>query len=280
MVFENSHARTFEVPKKWLEEGVHYEFRMAYPFSSYTYRTNSLVVKTFDSTSPYVSSVVWSSTHERIYIDWEAPEYSEGLIGYRVNVSYLIEGNGDVLHPHWSTSDLTVVGHADLSLTSTSATIGCHVDSAAITVCLFGYTMYYVEISVIRESGVDAPRTFYVVTTLLERSAFDHSEIYIYTGDIFVMFVDEAEWMVSGMMAIGDTPFARARIESPSKDLVVELHNSTVVQTSPREFKIEMSYDEYHMMLTLIDRFEFTFTSLSLVYGAEQNSMPLLEFCK
>jgi hypothetical protein len=32
-------------------------------------------------------------------------------------------------------------------------------------------------------------------------------------------------------------------------------------------------------MLTQIEQSEFTFTSLSLVYGAEQQSMPLLEFC-
>jgi hypothetical protein len=172
-----------------------------------------------------------------------------------------------------------VLGHADLSLTSTSATIGCHAPSADLTVCLSEYTTYYVEISVIRESGEDASTAFYVATTLLERSAYDHSEIYIYSGDIFVLFVDEAGWMVNGTMAIGDTPFVGARIESPSKDLVVELRNSTVVQTFSREFKIEMSYDEYHQMLTLIDRFEFTFTSLRLVYGVEQNSMPLLEFC-
>jgi hypothetical protein len=211
---------------------------------------------------------------------WHAPEDSEGLIGYRVGVSYLVKGNGDVLLPHWSVSDLTVLGHADLSLTSTSATIGCHVDSAAIKACIFEYTTYYIEISVIRESGVDAPRAFYVATTLLERSAYDHSEIYIYSGDIFVVFVDDAEWMVSGTMAIGDTPFVGARIESPSKDLVVELRNSTVVQTSLREFKIEMSHDEYELMLEITDRFEFTFTSLRLVYGdVERSSMPLLEFC-
>ena len=279
MVFENAHSLVFKVPKEWLAEGAYYEFRMAYPFSSYTYRTNSLVVKTFDASSTYVTSVMWTSTHERIDVAWQAPEYSAGLIGYDVRVSYLFEGNGDLLNPSWVSSELTVLGRTQVDLASTSLTIGCNAAGARLIACLSVFTVYYVEISVIREGGTDEPRHFYIYTTLLEKSSYDHSEIYIYSGDVFVTFVEPTGWALNGTVAIGVSPFAGARIESPSGDLVVELVHSTVTSVAPNKLHILMSHHEFGSMRTQIGSDDYAFTSLSLVYDGGNKSMPLSEFC-
>ena len=107
----------------------------------------------------------------------------------------------------------------------------------------------------------------------------DHSEVYIYTGDVFVTLVTPIGWMSNGTVEIGASPFAGARITSPSGDLVVDLEHSTVRSMSATQIKIELSHEEYESMLTQINRFEFSFTSLSLVYAGGNKSMPMLEFC-
>ena len=280
MVFDNEYSLVFKVPKEWLVDGAFYEFQMAYPFSSYTYRTNSIVVKTFDASSPFVSSVTWTSTHDEIKLSWKAPEHAAGLIGYKVRALYQQEGNGDQLMPSWTASELTVLGETQVDLTTTSVTIGCNTASAQLTECLATYTIYYVEVSVIREGGTDAPRHFYIYTTLLEKSSYDHSEIYIYSGDMFVTFVEPIGWMSNGTVEIGMSPLAGARFQSPSGDLVVELTHSTVRSVSATQIRIVLSYEEYESMRAQIYRLEFTFMSLSLVYAGGNKSMPMLEFCK
>ena len=279
MVFENAQSLSLQVPKTWLAEGAHYEFRMAYPFSSYTYRTNSLVVKTFDAASSFVSSVTWVATHDRIDLMWEAPEHSEGLVGYEIRVLYEQEGNGDELNPSWTASELTVLGSTQVDLTSTSLVIGCNAAGAKLRACLSVYTIYYAEISVIRERGTDEPRHFYMSTTHVDKSSYDHSEIYIYSGDVFVQFVMPIGWVSNGTVEISATPFAGARIESPSRDLVVELTHSKVTMLSATEMSIVLSHDEYELLLLQIDDVDFVFTSLRLVYAGGNKSMPMSEFC-
>ena len=107
----------------------------------------------------------------------------------------------------------------------------------------------------------------------------DHSEVYIYTGDVFVTLVAPIGWMSNDTVEIGASPFAGARITSPSGDLVVELAHSTVRSMSATQIKIVLSHEEYESMLTQIDRFTYSFTSLSLVYAGGNKSMPMLEFC-
>ena len=279
MVFDNARSLLFKVPMQWLVDGTFYEFRMAHPSTSYTYRSNSLVVKTFDASSPLVSSVAWTSTHDEIKLSWKAPEHSAGLIGYEIRVLYDEEGNGDHLDPSWTASELTALGETQVDLATTSVTIGCNTASARLTECLATYTIYYVEISVIREGGTDEPSHYYIYTTLLEKSSYDHSEVYIYTGDVFVSLVAPIGWMSNDTVEIGASPFAGARITSPSGDLVVELAHSTVRSMSATQIKIVLSHEEYESMLTQIDRFTFSFTSLSLVYAGGNKSMPMLEFC-
>ena len=279
MVFDNARSLLFKVPKQLLVDGAYYEFRMAYPFSSHTYRTNSIVVKTFDASSPFVSSVTWTSTHDEITLSWKAPEHSAGLIGYKIRVLYDEEGNGDHLDPSWTASELTVLGTTQVDLGTTSVTIGCNAATAQLTECLATYTIYYVEVSVIREGGADEPSHYYIYTTLLEKSSYDHSEIYIYSGDVFVSFVEPTGWVLNGTVDIDASPFAGASITSPSGDLVVELVHSTVRSMSATQMKIALSREEYESLLTQILSFEFSFTSLSLVYAGGNKSMPMLEFC-
>ena len=279
ITFDSANTRQFTVPKEWLDDGVHYEFRMAYPFPSHTYHSNSLVVKTFDLSSPYVSSVTWMATHDRIELMWKAPEHSAGLIGYEVRVSYRSVGNGDDLNPSWTASELTVLGEAQVDLTSTSLAIGCNVAGATPSACLSVYTIYYVEISAIREGGADAPRHFYISTTRVDKSSYDHSEVYIYSGDVFVTFVEPIGWVSNGTVDIGDSPFVGARIESPSRDLVLELKHSTVTSVAANKLHILMSHHEFESMIHQIDSVDFAFTSLNLVYDGGLKSMPLTEFC-
>jgi hypothetical protein len=210
---------------------------------------------------------------------WEAPEFSAGVIGYGVRILYQAEGNGDLLDPSWDPTELTVLGQTQVDLASTVVTIGCRAEGSTLSVCLSVYTIYYIELSVIREDGTDAPMYFYIATTKLDMSSYDHSEVYIFSGDIFVTFVEPIGWMSSGAVGIGSSPFAGAHIESPSRDLVVELHDSTVTSVSVNKLQIVMSHHEFTSTLAQIVSNEFSFTSLSLVYDGGQRSIPMLEFC-
>jgi hypothetical protein len=86
MPLENAHSLVFKVPDGWFAEGAHYEFRMAYPFSSYTYRTNSIVVKVFDAASRLISSPLVTATSASILVMWTPPEYFSNLIDYFVQI--------------------------------------------------------------------------------------------------------------------------------------------------------------------------------------------------
>jgi hypothetical protein len=223
--------------------------------------------------------VTWTATHDAIRLSWEAPEYTDGLNGFEVTVSYQYEGNGDEFFPSWDVSELIFLGRSQVSSLSSSISIGCTLDGAELSVCLSAYTIYYVEIIGLRENGADEPQIFYISTAKLEKSSYDHSEVYIYSGDVFVRYLEPIGWFSNSTVAIGASPFAGARIESPSRDLVVELNDSSVTSVSLNEFRILMSHSEYASINTQISRPEFTFTSMSLVYADGQKSLPLYEFC-
>ena len=278
MTFESGNTRVFKVPKEWLEEGAHYEFRMAYPFLHYTYLTNSLVVKTFDASSPFVSSVTWMATHERMELTWKAPEHSAGLIGYDVRILYKAKGNGDLLSPLWVPSELTVLGQTQVDLISRVVTIGCRTEGSKLSVCLTPFTIYYVELSVIREGGADAPRHFYIPTTLADKRLSDYAEFSVYSGIVLVHFAHNVSTEYAAGTMIASTILNGSSLVSKQGDFSLSLNNSVVESVSSSELRISIGQSELSSFVTRVLLSPFTSSGFELVMGTDGTAIPLTDY--
>jgi hypothetical protein len=164
MVFENAHSLVFKVRKHWLQEGVIYEFRMAHPFSSYTYRSNSLVVKTFDVAPRLISSPLVTATSASIHVMWTPPEYSSNLIGYIMQIY-----ESPLQDPRRGATNETLIDELTLSLLQNSLSIDC-AESTELP-CLTPFTNYRIAVPAIRDDGTDDPFSS-VASTKGDRSSF------------------------------------------------------------------------------------------------------------
>ena len=193
MAFMSGGAKQFMVPSSVLTAGAYYEFRLGFPFLSYTYYTDTLIAKVFDANSPFVNSVNVVASDVLSTVSWEAPEYSVGIVGYRVALLYKIVGNGDIANPQWTADDnLQLVSSSDLPLTQTFMTLGCtsaaDVSSSSTSPCLVAFTTYLVQISVIRQSGVDSAKNVYFSTLHTQLSARNTSTMFLYGAKITIDF--------------------------------------------------------------------------------------------
>ena len=163
MSFENAITHQFTVPQHALIAGAYYEFRLGYPFESYTYYTNSMFTKTFDASSPFVNNVQTWSIDTILSVSWGEPAYSDGIVGYSVSIWYEQIGNAGIARAQaWNVSTLNLVTSFDLTLAQTSFVYGCTALGASD--CLWPFTTYVVGVSVIRQTGVDVPEYIYVST--------------------------------------------------------------------------------------------------------------------
>jgi len=275
MVFENSHTLEFLVPRSALVDGTHYEFRLGYPFSEYTFYTNTLIAKTFDSNSPFVSNIVTSSTNSSIKMSWIQPEYSDGLLGYKVDILYLVGGNGQLTNPQWNVSTLTLAYSYRLSLTDLSLVQGCGADG--VTGCLIPYTTYLVQISVIRESGVDKPKAIYVSTSQTPVEKHDTASIFVYGGRINVNFVSTTAWYNTST-AISSTMFWPAYIASQLGDIQVNLTSSLVTSVAgSNNVTLTLSSIEYSSLVSQVIASN-AYSKMTLYFGGNR-TLGLSVYC-
>ena len=253
MVFPNSHALEFKVPIAYLAAGTYYEFRLGFPYSAYTYYTNSLFAKTYDASSPFVSRVQLSSTNASISVSWAAPEYVDGIAGYRLQVLYNGTGNGALASPQWTVSALHVFASIDVPLSSTSHTITCSNDSASA--CLSSFTTYAVSIAVIRQQGNENPAVFYVTTakTVVIAAKRDVALLFIYDGGITVSFASsELAPKYATTVPIANTIFWPATLTNKNNDVRLSLTSSSVQTLSDGTIKIVFSESESASLKTMV----------------------------
>ena len=161
MVFD-SDAHAFLIPTHALLSGTYYELRQGYPFPTYTYYSDSAIVKTFDASSPFVNHVTPIATNGSLAVYWQQPEYLVGIVGYQVRVLFAGVGNGGLANANWNVSTLHVFGTYQVPLTQDSVLVGCASDGSSG--CLAPFTTYLLEFTVIRETGLDAPSYVYAAT--------------------------------------------------------------------------------------------------------------------
>ena len=279
MIFSDSHTYSFLIPKAVLANGTYYEFRLGFSFPEYTYYTNTLIAKTFDINSPFVSSVRLLSTNQSITVSWAEPEYSTGIIGYKLSLLYKTLGNGAASTVSWNVSQLMLLQSIQLPLLPTVYTFEC--DSSNMNACLSPFTSYIVQISVIRESGIDAPRAFSTATlkTVLIHEAKDTASIYLYGGKVFMSFVVSPQdlSLVDGK-TINSTFLSPAFIISRKGDMRLNLTNSVIQSTSSSSLTITFSETEYSILVQQLWTEGFVFTPLFLHYGIS-SVIPLSTYC-
>ncbi len=150
--FVNARTRQLKIPASQLEQGVYYQFRLGYPFATFTYYTNTLVAKTFDETSPFVSELSATSTSGSISVSWKQPEFSEGLFGYTI---VLLQVDQDRRRN-------TELFRDQVSFVFGSYELDCLVN--AEVPCLTPFSDYEVLITVLRESGLESQSSLSVRT--------------------------------------------------------------------------------------------------------------------
>jgi hypothetical protein len=278
MVFENARTLDFEIPKSTLLDGVYYEFRLGFAFSTFTYYTNTRVLKTYDANSPFVGKVKTSTTNSSISVIFDAPEYFDGVVGYSARLLYKDRGNGDVVNPQWPSSLLTVVESRDLSLTDTEVVFGC-IEYTADN-CLFPFTMYAIELTVIREKGRDAPKTVYVATKVTTKVVVkrDRADLFLHGKRIDVTFL-AAVPMYASNTAIGSTLFgAGAYLTNRKQDINLTLSSSTVASVSSTSVQITLSDNEYATLVSKVRAADFVFSTMYLHYG-EGKTIEMGTYC-
>ncbi len=276
MAFENSLLHQFTVPASALKAGLYYEFRLGYPFADYTYYTNTRLAKTFDSNSPFVNNVVATATDTHATISWGQPEYSDGIVGYGVRVSYKIRGNGDLAKAQWGVYDnLITIMNADVSLTQTSIDVGC-VDST-VGACLFPYTTYQLSIAVIREGGRDRPKAFYFATEQMMQVRVNTSSLYLYGGSITMNFTVPVPNYQSNT-PLASTFLSPVMLSNKRGDIRLSLTTSTVQSVSSNVVKIVFSASEYNAIVSKIMDPAFAYSSMTMTYGGGI-SLPVGTYC-
>ena len=275
MSFENAITHQFTVPQHALIAGAYYEFRLGYPFESYTYYTNSMFTKTFDASSPFVNNVQTWSIDTMLSVSWGEPEYSDGIVGYNVSIWYAQIGNAGIARAQtWNISTLNLVTSFDLTLAQTSFVYGCTALGASD--CLWPFTTYVVGVSVIRQTGVDVPEYIYVSTMATAVASHNTSSLFLYGGRINMHFVGAVP--MSANATIGSTFLSPVRLINEKGDLSLNLTESTVVSSSNTSVHIFLSGAEYLSLVSTIYLPAFTFSSMTLLYGNGQ-SIPLSIYC-
>jgi hypothetical protein len=267
MVFSNSHALDFKVLAAYLTVGRYYEFRLGFPYSSYTYFTNSLFVKTYDASSPFVSRVQLSSTNASITVSWVAPEYADGIVGYRLQVLYSGTGNGALTNSQWSASALKVFVLIDVPFSSTRRTITCVNGTASA--CLSSFTKYVVSIAVIRQVGADSPLVFNVTTAktvVIATAKRDVAQLFLFAGAISVSFASAGAPTYAVAAPIFDTIFWPAALTNKNNDIRLNLTSSTVQTLWDGTIKIEFSEAEFASLQTMAFAVS-AFSTMSFHFG-------------
>ena len=271
MVFED--VRQFTVPGSQLAAGTYYEFRKGFPFPTYTYYSDSVVVKTFDASSPFVNHVTPIGTNQSLSVYWQQPEYGTGLVGYNVRVLYLGYGNGGLSHAGWNVSQLNVFATYHLALTQTSIFVGC---TDGVNGCLAPYTTYLLEFAAVRERGLDAPSYVYTSTkktAVVTKVITDF--IYVYGGWI-VVDLQQSVAQYNGS-ALTSTVLWPAYVVSHKGDINVTLSGeSTVSSMSGTAVQITLGDAEYSSLVRQIG--SHAYSPLRLVTGTHQ-SFVLTSYC-
>ena len=210
-------------------------------------------------------------------ISWEAPEYLTGLIGYRVSLWYLEAGNGGLTNPSWNASQLQLVTRVSLPSTEFSLTFGC-IDDSDSSGCLLPFTLYRVEISAVRESGVESPLVHYVSTLPFSIRQQNRVEVFGSSGDLFVVFQQNRSESYAPNTPIQQTMFAGARVTSKNRDVDFDLRNSTVQSLSASRFWIRLSDADFYWLLhDVIERLDYSEWTLSFG-SAVQTDMPVIGY--
>ena len=278
MSFMSGGAKQFTVPVYVLTAGAYYEFRLGFPFPSYTYYTDTLIAKTFDAESPFVNSVEIVASDVLADVSWGAPEDGEGIVGYRVALLYKAVGNGDLVDPRWTAADnLQLVSSADLPLTQTSVTLGC-TDVLSSSSCLVAYTTYLVRIAVIRQSGVGGAKSVYFSTLQTQLSARNSSSMFLHGGKITVQFTVAVP--AYNNVSIGSTLLNPLRLHNKRGDLALSTLNQSRVQSiSETVVEVLLSEGEYSALAGQFKSPGFAYSAMWLTYGSDQASVALQPYC-
>jgi hypothetical protein len=278
MVFENARTLDFKIPRSTLVDGVYYELRLGFSFPTYTYYTNTRVLKTYDANSPFVGKVKSITTNSSISVTFEAPEYFDGVVGYNARLLYKDRGNGDVVNPQWLPSSLTVVESRDLSLSETEVVFGCSEYTADN--CLFSFTLYAVELTVIREKGPDAPKTVYVATKVTTKVVVkrDQADLFLHGRRIDVTFLSAVPMYESNTTIVSTLFGSGVHLTNKKQDLNITLSSSTVASVSSTVVQITLSDNVYSMLVSKVRAPDFVFSTMYLHYG-EGKTIEMGTYC-
>ena len=272
MVFQD--VQQFTVPQSVLAEGTFYEFRQGFPFDTYTYYSDSVVVKTFDASSPYVNHVTPLATNQSLSVYWQVPEYSSGLVSYRIRVLYLGYGNGGASNAAtWNVSKLNVFATMQLLASQTSFFVGCDDGGSG---CLVPYTKYVLEFTGVRDTGDDMPVYVYTSTkhTVIAARKDNTAAMSLYIGPISVTLLSPISAVYSNT-PINDTVFANTTLISARGDIKMTLYTSTVTSFGQHNVSILMTKEEHREMIKRVYAIA-SFSPLSLKFGNTSIAVTML----
>ena len=277
MSFSNGLSHEFTVPNSVLRPGTYYEFRLGFPFQTYTFYSNELVAKTYDANSPFVSNVGVVPKDVIASALWRQPEYSDGIVGYQVTLWYDEAGNGAVSTLQGkSTSALKQVLSSSLPLIQTSVTIGC--TDLTSSLCLLPYTTYLLQIAVIRQAGTDSPKNTYFTTKPILLDNYNTSSLFLHGGKILMRFTVPIP--VYSNASISATFLSPVMLSNEAGNLALtQLSKSTVNTLTNKTLEIVLDESEYAVLVNQLRQLSFTYSAITMKYGPSHVATDVFTYC-
>ena len=276
MVFANAETLEFTIPSHSLSVGTYYEFRLGFPFPTYTFYTNTIVAKTFDSRSPFVSGIISSSTNSSISMSWNPPEYSDGVIGYSIQIYYKSVGNGGGHNRHWTSDQLISLSNFSLGVSQPDFVFTCDLSGS----CLSAYTIYRIDISVNRQGSQGAAVSAFVSTlqTVVPLVQHDSASIFLF-GKTITLKRAHGSQNYGSPTPINATNIYPVYLSSAHGEISnFMLSTSTAQSIDNMTVELTMSEDEFiHLYTTIFD--SPTYSAVSMTYGTPAVSVMVSYYC-
>ena len=277
MSFTNGLSHEFTVPNSVLRSGTNYEFRLGFPFQTYTFYSNELVAKTYDANSPFVSNVAVDPKDVIVSASWRQPEYSDGIVGYQVTLWYDEAGNGAVSTLQGkSSSALKQVLSSSLPLTQTSVAIGC--TDLTSSMCLHPYTTYLLQVAVIRQAGTDGPKNAYFTTKPILLDNYNTSSLFLHGGKIMMRFTVPIP--VYSNASISATFLSPVMLSNEAGNLALtQLSKSTVTTLTNKTLEIVLDESEYAVLVNQLRQLSFAYSAVTMKYGPNHVAIDVFTYC-
>jgi hypothetical protein len=264
------------IPKTELCDDCFYAVRLVLRGRSRLSYSDSIPVRTLGDSQVNVVVSTYNTTNSSISIAWDTPLHSVGILGYEVRLLVNTTLNSLLIDEAsaWNVSQLTVVTSSRLPVSQRSLSFGC---PALAQECLVSSTIYVVEITVLRETGLRDVSLKFIATRAasVQFVRKNEAQLYLHGGSLTLTFAS-AMPIVSVNTSAASTYLYPLLIVDANWDL--DLGDSVVLSSTAFEVVLSLSQATYTEMLHYLQT-DPSSLGLKVLFGNGSLEVPLTHSC-